>query len=75
MIVRANLIDELTHLINGILFRRELIGLPFGFGIAEIRRRLIIPNAPRRFFSIVFPLDDRKLIEFRDLPRCPGKSA
>ena len=47
------LVDVLRHLVDGELLRiKRLVNLPGGPGIAEIRRRFLIPDAPGRFLAI-----------------------
>src|SRR5262249_6132742 len=65
MVRFAELAHILRYLIHGILLGGELIRLALGFGISEFRRRKCVPHAARRFFAIVFALDDGQT---RDLP-------
>src|SRR5207244_1494661 len=60
----SELTDVLLDLVCGELLAGELIGLALGLGISIIRRRFVVPDAPRRFFAIVFPFDDRQLLDF-----------
>ena len=69
---RAQLLHVLRHLVDGELLRRELVGLPLRLGIAELRRRRVVPHAPRRFLAVVLAFDDRQR---RDLAPALGADA
>ena len=72
VIGRADLLHVLRDLIDGILFRSQIVSLALAFGIAEVRRRAIVPHAARRFLAIVFAFHHRQA---RDLAAAFGADA
>ena len=60
MIGRAALFHPLLDLVHRELLAVQVVGHAPGFGISEIRRRLVVPHAARGFFAIIFAFDHRQ---------------
>ena len=60
---RSELLDEVRHLVDRELLRGELVGLAAALGIAEVRRRGLVPHAPRRLLAVVFAFHHRQLLD------------